>query len=132
MSVGNSCDKSDVLRDLFPDVNSGTLKDTPVFLELCAGSAKLSDAVRKHGYCVVPVDHDHNKHHPRCTIVQLDLSQQAAWDQLNFLVENVPIAGVHFAPPCGTCSKARGIPLPDGSAGPQPLRSQEFCLGYQT
>ena len=129
MSVGNSCDKSDVLRDLFPDVNSGTLKDTPVFLELCAGSAKLSDAVRKHGYCVVPVDHDHNKHHPRCTIVQLDLSQQAAWDQLNFLVENVPIAGVHFAPPCGTCSKARGIPLPDGSAGPQPLRSQEFLLG---
>ena len=36
---------------------------------------------------------------------------------------------VHLAPPCGTCSKARGIPMPDGSPGTQPVRSQEFLLG---
>ena len=39
------------------------------------------------------------------------------------------MAAVHFAPPCGTCSQARGIPMPDGSPGPQPVRSQEFLMG---
>ena len=42
-------------------------------------------------------------------------------------------AGVFCAPPCGTCSRARGIPvtLPNGCvvAGPQPLRSEAFPDG---
>ena len=47
--------------------------------------------------------------------------------------------GVFCAPPCGTCSKARGIPitLPNGAkiAGPQPLRSEcqpdgVDCMSY--
>ena len=42
-----------------------------IFLELCAGSAKFSAA----GIPVVPIDHQHNRHAPRCRIFQLDLSQ---------------------------------------------------------
>ena len=48
---------------------------------------------------------------------------------LDFLLQRVVIAGVHIAPPCGTCSRARGIPMADGSKGPQPLRSAEHPLG---
>ena len=39
------------------------------------------------------------------------------------------VAGVHIALPCGTCSRARGIPLPDGTPGPPPLRDAEHLHG---
>jgi len=43
--------------------------------------------------------------------------------------------GVFCAPPCGTCSRARGIPikLPSGIkvAGPQPLRTDQQPDGVQ-
>ena len=35
-----------------------------IFLELCAGSARLSAAVRSTGIPVVPIDHKHNRHAP--------------------------------------------------------------------
>ena len=57
------------------------------------------------------VDHDKNRRSPRCKLVQLDLFHQHAWDMLDFLLQRVLVAGVHIAPPCGTCSRARGIPL---------------------
>ena len=128
-TVGQSREVSDRFSHFFPEIDVDLLHNTPIFIELCAGSAKLSNAVRQYGYSVLPVDHDRNKHHPRCTIVQLDLSQPSAWEQLQFLLDNTNVAGVHFAPPCGTCSKARGIPMADGSPGPQPLRSKAFLLG---
>ena len=40
-----------------------------LFDELCAGSARLSSAIRSLGYQVVPIDHKHNKHHPHSGIV---------------------------------------------------------------
>ena len=36
---------------------------------------------------------------------------------------------VHLGLPCGTSSKARGRPLPNGEIGPSPLRSRDFPLG---
>ena len=102
-----------------------------IFLELCAGSARLSAAVRSTGIPVVPIDHKHNRHAPRCKIVQLDLSQPHAWSQLIFLLDNYDVLACHIAPPCGTCSRARGIPMPDGSPGPQPLRSENEPLGLR-
>ena len=100
-----------------------------IFIELCAGSAVLSAAAQKHGYRVMPVDFKRNRHRPRCKIVSLDLSEDHAWDVLQYVIETCDVVAVHLAPPCGTCSKARGIPMPDGSPGPQPVRSQEFPLG---
>lgn len=104
-------------------------EDNPVFLELCAGNAKLSAAVKQKRYDVVFVDHDKNRHAPRCKIFVHNLGHEQAWSMLELLLQRVRIAGVHMAPPCGTCSKARGIPLPNGEPGPQPLRSSRFPLG---
>ena len=61
--------------------------------------------------------------------VSLDLAEDHAWEVLEYIVDTCDVAAVHLAPPCGTCSKARGIPMPDGSPGPQPLRSAEHLLG---
>ena len=100
-----------------------------VFIELCAGSASLSAAAQESGYRVMPVDCKRNRHVPKCRIVQLDLATDHAWEVLMYIVQTCDVAAIHFAPPCGTCSKARGIPLPNGDPGPQVLRTSEFPLG---
>ena len=100
-----------------------------IFIELCAGSAVRSAAAQKHGYRVMPVDFKRNRHRPRCKVVSPVLSEDYAWDVLQYVIETCDVVAVHLAPPCGTCSKARGIPMPYGSPGPQPVRSQEFPLG---
>ena len=92
-----------------------------VFLELCAGSASLSAAVRSLGVEVMAFDHESNRHETKCKVISLDLSLPHAYDRLTELVNTCSILGVHMGPPCGTCSKARGIPMADGTAGPQPL-----------
>ena len=125
----SNCEQGDVFTGSLDPLQVPKGNQSPVFVELCAGSAKLSDAVKQLGYNIIAVDHDKNRHTPRCKLVQLDLSHKHAWDMLDFLLQRVVIAGVHIAPPCGTCSRARGIPMADGSKGPQPLRSAEHPLG---
>ena len=57
------------------------------------------------------------------------LAEDHAWEVLQYIVDTCDVAAVHLAPPCGTCSKARGMPMPDGTPGPPPLRSLDFLLG---
>ena len=122
-------DNSSFFQDVLPANMEGT--KPCIFLELCAGSAKLSAAVRSTGISVVPIDHKHNRHAPRCKLVQLDLAQPHAWNQILFLLDNYIVVACHIAPPCGTCSRARGIPMADGSPGPQPLRSDSEPMGIK-
>ena len=77
----------------------------------------------------MPVDCKRNRHKPRCKIVQLDLSDNHAWDVLKYIVDSCNVACVHMGPPCGTCSRARGIPMADGSPGPPILRNEQYLLG---
>ena len=100
-----------------------------IFLELCAGSATLSSEVKKLGIQVIAVDHEANRHATRCKVMCLDLSLPSSYEKLVSILDQCDVIAVHMAPPCGTCSKARGIPMKDGSAGPPPLRSEEFLLG---
>ena len=86
-----------------------------IFIELCAGSAVRSAAAQKHGYRVMPVDFKRNRHRPRCKVVSPVLSEDYAWDALQYVIETCDVVAVHLAPPCGTCSKARGIPMPYGA-----------------
>ena len=100
-----------------------------IFIELCAGSAVLSSFAKRKGYSVTPVDYKRNRHEPKCQLVQLDLSKDHAWEVLENIICSCDVVCVHCAPPCGACSRARGIPMPDGSPGPQPLRSSAYPLG---
>ena len=123
-----SCSSSRDLHDSFDFggfVGDATNRQM-VFIQLCA---VLSSIAQRHGYRVLPVDCKRNRHKPRCRIVSLDLAEDHAWEVLEYIIETCDVAAVHLAPPCGTCSKARGIPMPDGSPGPQPLRSAEHLLG---
>ncbi|CAL1169263.1 unnamed protein product [Cladocopium goreaui] len=126
---GQSRDRSEVFAGLMDSLQVPKGTSVPFFVELCAGSAKLSDAVKQHGYHIIAVDHDKNRHAPRCKIIQLDLSHEHAWDMLDFLLERVTISGVHIAPPCGTCSKARGIPMKDGTNHREFAALELYCDG---
>ena len=45
------------------------------------------------------------------------------------LLEHPLLCYAHFAPPCGTASRARSIPLGPTDHGPRPLRSEAFPAG---
>ena len=104
-------------------------KDTPISIEACAGCGILSSVVQQRGFQVIPIDCPRNRHVPKCRLVFLDLTTPYAEQLLHRIVNDYHVAGVHIALPCGTCSKARGIPLPDGKPGPPPLRDADHLHG---
>ena len=103
----------------------------PLFLELCAGSAQLSACAARRGFMPVAVDCSENRHQTKYKTFNLDLGSPGSWSTLRHLVSShlERIAHVHISPPCGTCSRARGLPLPDGSPGPPPLRDAAHVWG---
>ena len=96
----------------------------PLLIEICAGSASLSYAAVQRGFSVLPIDHSHNRHRPKCKIVNLDLGKKHAWDILRFVIKSRKVVLAFAAPPCGTCSAARNI-----RPGPPILRTQQFPWG---
>ena len=58
-----------------------------------------------------------------------NLTTPYAEQLLHRIVDGYNVAGVRIALPCGTCSRARGIPLPDGPPGPPPLRDADHLHG---
>ena len=101
----------------------------PLLIELCAGSANLSSVAAARGFSIMPVDHAFNRHRTKAKVVTLDLSKAHAWNILTWTIKHRDVAIVHAAPPCGTCSAARGIRLKDGSSGPPVLRTSEHPWG---
>ena len=97
-------------------------------IELCAGTAVLSEAAAKSGFRTLSVDNAKHRVRLRSTVM-LDLADpeqnQAIFDTLR--TERDRIAMVFIAPPCGTASRARERPLhkwvKQGYTVPQPLRS---------
>ena len=131
----SSTTDNDVMQDFctensenFESGSSG-FASAPIFIEACAGCGILSSVVQQRGIQVIPIDCPRNRHVPKCRLVVMDLTSDHADALLRRIVADYNIAGVHIALPCGTCSKARGIPLPDGSAGPPPLRDHNNLHG---
>ena len=101
-----------------------------VFIELCAGTANLSKTISQYlELDVIPVDYDRNQHHPRLPVVRLDLASPT---QTSVILDLIALGHVEFiwmAPPCGTCSRAREIPVPGRKFSPKPLRSEAMPRG---
>ena len=79
----------------------------PRAIEFCAGSAGLTKALAAIGFDAVGVDWIRNRHRAKAPVLRLDLSttegQASAWDMLS----DHRVKFVHFAPPCGTFTRAR-------------------------
>ena len=113
------------------DVNDQEPKNGLLFVEIFAGSAKLSASAHERGFRTLAVDHGNNKHTTHHEISIYDLTSPAAQSQLMAeLTEDIP-GSMHLAPPCGTCSRARERPLPGlGHQAPRPLRDERYPFGY--
>lgn len=108
--------------------NTKPIPKEPFILEICAGSARVTSCLQALGLSAsFGVVHKKQKHAGRLLVADLTSAEGQAlcWTW----IKSPSCMGVFCAPPCRTCSKARGIPitLPNGYkiAGPQPLRSEE-------
>ena len=113
-----------------PNPNAPSLDLLGGFLvELCAGSARLSRIAQESSINAVPIDWAGNRHVRQTEIRELGLTSPESWQILKDLVKSEPKVFIFGSPPCGTCSAARQIPMPDGSAGPPVLRTLQFPWG---
>ena len=104
-------------------------------VEIFAGSARLARACRHTGCRSVAVDKTTDRSQGTKIFV-CDVTKPEELDMLvQFLsAERHNLGWVHFAPACGTASKAREKPNraleKQGFHVPKPLRSTEFPLGF--
>ena len=124
VSMDGERDKSS-LRSLsvFPN-------DSLLFIEACCGCALLSSCVAKLGFEVMPIDFEGNKQRPYMHVIQLDLRKRETWQFLRYVAESRRPFHFHAAPPCGTASRARDIPMSSTDHGPPPLRSERWPLVF--
>ena len=97
-------------------------------IEVFAGGAVLTSVAKQYGLGGIAVDKV-RKQNARSTIYQLDLLQPADRELLEQWLASPLLLWAHFAPVCGTASRAREIPRPELASAPQPLRSLEHPLG---
>ena len=113
---------------------SGIETDKLLFIEVYAGTARLWKAVRDKGFQIMPVDRSADRSN-KVHIAIYDLAVPSQCQaQLSFIDEHKDYTcWIHFAPACGTASKARERALPglekQGYKIPQPLRSEQYPLG---
>ena len=99
-------------------------------IEACCGCALLSSCVAKLGFEVMPIDFEGKKQRPYMHVIQLDLRKRETWQFLRYVAESRWPFHFHAAPPCGTASRARDIPMSSTHHGPPPLRSERWPLGF--
>ena len=103
---------------------AATTPSRPFALEICAGSARLTAALIDLGFDASGVDWAGNKDVPVAPVRTIDLTTAEGRDEIDGLLRNPLLAYVHFAPPCGTASRAREKRIAGMSGGgPPPLRS---------
>ena len=91
------------------------LKNDAFFLEICAGSARVTSCLQHLGLkASFGVDHKRQKNAGRLLVADLTSKEGQAlcWKW----IRSPNCVGIFVAPPCGTCSRARGMPvrLPHG------------------
>jgi len=99
-------------------------------IEVFSGSARLTKALSDAGFDAVGIDYRRCKDKPVGKTLWMDLTEDAGANEFQALVERLGsrLVYVHFAPPCGTASRAREKRL-RGALDPKPLRSEEYPDG---
>ena len=91
-------------------------------MEVFCGLGRLSKAAKDLGFHTVSID----KVCKAQGVKVLDLSRKEGRSLLKDVLDRPGVVWVHWAPPCGTFSRAREIRHP---GGPKPLRDRNFVGG---
>jgi len=81
-------------------------------IEICCGHAGLTAALCDAGLDAIGIDWKRNRHTPEIPILTADLTSKEGQDFVRNLVQQEHVLYVHLAPPCGTYTRAREIPIP--------------------
>ena len=79
--------------------------------EICGGYAGLTAALADAGLEAIGVDWKGNRHSPQVPIVTADLTTEKGQEFVRQLVKQEHVLYIHLAPPCGTYTRAREIPI---------------------
>ena len=114
----------------FSPVDFACNSEQLMFIEIFAGTAVLSHAAKEAGFMTLSVDRT-TERTPKVAMTILDLTKESDTEVLVQTIVSGNIAAAHFAPPCGTASKAREKPLPASMKHIQadPLRSDDRLFG---
>ena len=101
----------------------------PFAIEFCCGTAGLTAQLRKFG-----LRQSHGVDHiikagAKAPVCKLDLTDPASEALAKSWLLHPLCKYAHFGIPCGTCSRAREIPL--GPDAPRPLRSDDYPEGLE-
>ena len=127
---GSESSASRPLLGRFTDLEISDL----LFVEIFAGTARLSKHAREAGFRVLPVDKTAARS-SQIYVAQYDLTDPDQFEALLQVLqsEKSRIAALHLAPACGTASKAREKKLTKwvrkGFKVPVPLRSAQKPMG---
>ena len=101
----------------------------PVVFELFAGTGRVTACLRRLGlHSAHGIDHVVVPDASSTPLIA-DLTTVEGQQLAMFWIGNPLLSAVFAAPPCGTCSRARDIPLPPPNSGPAPLRSASYPDG---
>ena len=84
---------------------------TPTLIELFCGTAGVSAQFKLAGGKSMGIDHQVKRHKLKAAAVQMDLKQRWVQELIFKEVSSGRVDAIHMAPPCGTSSAARNIPI---------------------
>ena len=100
----------------------------PYFLDKFCGTAGVAAAFKRYGTEAIGIDHVLDRKRMKGPAVKMDLTLESSQQMVLDEIRSGRVDGVTLAPPCGTSSKARNIPMKDSKGrkkkGPPPLRSE--------
>ena len=113
--------------------SSGSAKQCTVFLlDIFSGTAGVAASFIQLGGDALGMDHMVDKKRMRGPIAKTELCKKETQDQVISWLEQGKVDGVMLAPPCGTSSRAREIPVFESGrkrAAPRPLRNKRWPNG---
>ena len=118
-----------------PAGKGATAHPKPLFLlDLFCGTAGVAAAFRTLGGESLGIDHVVDKRRVKGPVTKIDLSKTEGQSTVLQWVESGKVDAVMLAPPCGTASRAREIPVPQRhrlrkGMQPAPLRSEAEPMG---
>ena len=130
-SAGNLGEHQEVDGSL--DQQAEGHSDRQIFLlDIFCGTAGVAAAFKACGGDALGIDHIIDKRRVKGPVSKVDLTQQSGQDTILGWLRDGRVDAVMLAPPCGTASRAREIPIPHGKGlkrQPMPLRSDKFPMG---
>jgi len=105
------CETAEQSAEPFPSLERGTEWNDLLFGEIFAGAAQLSRAHAKRNFRVSSVDHAIKRSTELITFLDLTKDKDLHFFRDFLEAELNVLVYIHLAPPGGTASAARGIPV---------------------